>query len=91
MKTPTASARHYVVSLQHRCAEKSSTAPSAHDVAAANLPQLLRLLRAGGNPDLTCTFCGPQGMAVASIRVVVGEADLRERLGPFAGELLATG
>lgn len=88
MNTPTASARHYTVSLQHRCDEFVSAAPSAHDVAAASLPALLRLLRTGDCPELTCTQCGPQGKAISSIEVVVQEANLRERLGPFAGQLL---
>lgn len=89
MSLPTASARHYVVSLQHRCAERVTGDPSAHDVAAANLTDLLRVLRSGGDPDLTCPQCGPGGMSVTSIKVVVQEANLRERLGPFAGQLLA--
>lgn len=91
MNMPTASARHYVVSLQHRCDEYASTEPSAHDVAASNLPELLRILRAGGRPELACPMCGPGGMKVSSVNVVVEEANLRQRLGPFAGQLLAVG
>lgn len=88
MSMSMASARHYTVSLQHRCDEHVSSAPSAHDVAAASLPQLLRLLRSGGRPELECPHCGPRGMEISSIQVVVEEADLRHRLGSFAGQLL---
>lgn len=85
MNLPHAS-RRYVVSLTHSCGHHS---PTSGEVSAHSLTDLLHLLHQTDNTDLACAHCGPEGMSVQSVRVILDEDTLSERLGDYADQLLS--
>lgn len=85
MMTLSGASRRYVVMLEHSCGH---TSPASAEVSAHSLTDLLRLLHNTQRNELTCSQCGPTGMSVQSIKVILEEDALTERLGAFANELL---
>ncbi len=86
MNLAAARPRHYVVSLHHTCSDAPST---THDLTATSLTELLRVIRSGTHPELTCPACGSARVTVSSINVVVEADQLQGRLGHFAGQLVS--
>lgn len=85
MKQQRVRTRRYTVTLGHTCDHADLT---RREVSAAGLSELLSLLHDHGSAALVCPGCGPTGMTVISVNVILDERDLTERLGIFAEELL---